>query len=193
LLTRNASYSRESFVANNEMYVKNYSIAIKMIFHPVSYIYRSMSFTNGVLIWQVPDYLNCRQDLVDGINRYALCSHAFYTSEFGYKLQAFIFLNGYPNCDTEYIAFQINFLSGEFDIELPKTFSYTIRATLLNQMDLGIKKDFIQEFQYYPPNKISTNQLDANQKICIFKEFVHRQPSFLKVDCLLLKVEVDID
>jgi len=200
LLTRNATYSRYSFVANNEMYVKNDSIAIQMVFHPISNIYKSLSFKNGVLIWQIPDYSNNRQDRIDKINKYNsvwsysfdLYSPAFYTSEFGYKLRACLYLNGYPDYDTEYIAITIDFIEGEFDSELPKTFSYKIQATLLNQKELGIEKEFIREFQYSPPNAVDTDQIDANQKRCLFKRFVRSQPSFLKVDCLLLKVEVEI-
>jgi len=121
-----------------------------------------------------------------------VCSPAFYTSEFGYKLQAYLYLNGYDNCDTEYFAIEIDFIDGEFDSDLPKTFSYKIRAILLNQKELGIEKEFIRELQYSPPNAVSTDQIDAVQRECVFKQFVLRQPSFLKVDCLLLKVEVEI-
>jgi len=195
LLTNQVSYSRKSFDANNEVYVKNGSITMKMVFYPITYIYKSLSFKNGVLIWQISDYLNNLQDLIDGINSCGLWSHAFYTSEFGYKLRAYLYLNGYPyaNFAPEFIAIEIEFLDGEFDDELPKTFSYKIRANLLNEKELGIEKDTVQEIQYHPPNEISSDQIDAKQKSCIFKQFAQRQPSFLKVDCLLLKLEAYID
>ena len=150
-----------------------------------------MSFNNGVLIWQIPDYSNNRQDRIDGINKFPfsfdLCSPAFYTSEFGYKMRALLHLHY-----TEYIVISIGFIKGEFDCDLPKIFSYKIRATLLNQKELGFEKNFIREFKYSPPNTVYTDQIYADQRECIFNQFVRFWPSFLMVDCLLFKVEVDI-
>ena len=135
-----------------------------MISHPIFYIYKCLSFKNGLIIWQIPDYSNIRHDFIDGINKYELLySHAFYSIEFGYKLSACLHLN-----DTEYIAISIHFIQGEFDNDLPKTFSYKIRATLLNQKELGIKKDFIKEFEYSPPNKVNIDQIYAKQSECIY-------------------------
>ncbi len=48
---------------------------------------------NGVLVWKIEGYQRKRQDAINGVKT-ALYSPHFYTSEFGYKMCAKIYMNG---------------------------------------------------------------------------------------------------
>ncbi len=48
---------------------------------------------NGVLVWKIEGFQRKRQDAINGIKT-ALYSLYFYTSEFGYKMCAKIYMNG---------------------------------------------------------------------------------------------------
>ena len=49
--------------------------------------------TNGILIWKIPDYARRKREAING-RTLSLYSQPFYTSKYGYKMCARIYLNG---------------------------------------------------------------------------------------------------
>lgn len=91
----------------------------------------------GTLIWKISDVL---EKLEEG--RHKLCgdgleliSSPFYTSQFGYKLQASVFLNGNGSGENTHVSVYIKILPGEFDALLKWPFSHSVAFTLFDQSE----------------------------------------------------------
>lgn len=91
----------------------------------------------GTLIWKISDVL---EKLEEG--RHKLCgdgleliSSPFYTSQFGYKLQASVFLNGNGSGENTHVSVYIKILPGEFDALLKWSFSHSVAFTLFDQSE----------------------------------------------------------
>jgi len=89
------------------------------------------------LIWKISDVL---EKLEEG--RHKLCgdgleliSSPFYTSQFGYKLQASVFLNGNGSGENTHVSVYIKILPGEFDALLKWSFSHSVSFTLFDQSE----------------------------------------------------------
>lgn len=68
----------------------------------------------------------------DGVE---LISSPFYTSQFGYKLQASVFLNGNGAGEGTHISVYIKILPGEYDALLKWPFAHTVSFTLFDQSE----------------------------------------------------------
>lgn len=64
-----------------------------------------------------------------------LISSPFYTSQFGYKLQASVFLNGNGSGENTHVSVYIKILPGEFDALLKWPFSHSVAFTLFDQSE----------------------------------------------------------
>lgn len=64
-----------------------------------------------------------------------LVSPPWYTSQFGYKLQASLFLNGNGAGEGTHLSLYIKILPGEFDALLRWPFAHSVAFTLFDQSE----------------------------------------------------------
>lgn len=102
----------------------------------------------GTLIWKISDVM---EKLEEG--RHKLCgdgleliSSPFYTSQFGYKLQASVFLNGNGSGENTHVSVYIKILPGEFDALLKWPFSHSVAFTLFDQSEKVFNIIHVYEF-----------------------------------------------
>jgi len=123
------------------------------------------------LIWKISDVL---EKLEEG--RHKLCgdgleliSSPFYTSQFGYKLQASVFLNGNGSGENTHVSVYIKILPGEFDALLKWSFSHSVAFTLFDQSEkvCNSKILFIYMKLIYYEIYICTLELNIQSVNCI--------------------------
>lgn len=93
---------------------------------------KSAANTSGTLIWKIGDFA-ARMAESRGKEGLELISTAFYTSQYGYKLQASLFLNGNGAGEGSHLSIYIKILPGEYDALLRWPFAHTVSFTLYDQ------------------------------------------------------------
>lgn len=88
----------------------------------------------GTLVWKITDYSNKLADArsKEGME---LVSPPWYTSQFGYKLQASLFLNGNGAGENTHLSLYIKILPGEYDALLRWPFAHSVAFTLFDQSE----------------------------------------------------------
>lgn len=86
----------------------------------------------GTLVWKITEY-SAKMEEARGKDGVELISSPFYTSQFGYKLQASVFLNGNGAGEGTHISVYIKILPGEYDALLRWPFAHTVSFTLFDQ------------------------------------------------------------
>ena len=87
---------------------------------------------NGVLLWKIEDFHKKRQDAISGVQR-ALYSDYFYTSEFGYKMCAKIYMNGDGFGKGTHLSLFFVVMKGEYDALQTWPLQKKITMILLDQ------------------------------------------------------------
>lgn len=90
------------------------------------------NFFIGTLVWKISEY-SAKMEEARGKDGVELISSPFYTSQFGYKLQASVFLNGNGAGEGTHISVYIKILPGEYDALLRWPFAHTVSFTLFDQ------------------------------------------------------------
>ena len=90
-------------------------------------------------MWKISDYVAKMADAQtkEGME---LVSPAWYTSQFGYRLQASLFLNGNGTGEGTHLSLYIKILPGEFDALLKWPFSHSVAFTLFDQSEKVISQ-----------------------------------------------------
>lgn len=100
----------------------------------------------GTLVWKISDY---SAKLAEARTKegYELVSPPFYTSQFGYKLQASLFLNGNGAGENSHLSLYIKLLPGEYDALLRWPFAHSVAFTLFDQSEkvniMAVAKHFL--------------------------------------------------
>lgn len=96
----------------------------------------------GVLVWKIADYAAklAEAKSKEGME---LVSQPFYTSQYGYKLQASLFLNGNGAGEDSHISVYIKILPGEYDALLRWPFAHSVSFTLFDQSPHSDKVNII--------------------------------------------------
>lgn len=92
----------------------------------------------GTLVWKISDYTSKMSEAKtkEGME---LVSPPFYTSQYGYKLQASIFLNGNGAGEGTHVSVYIKILPGEYDALLRWPFAHSVSFTLFDQTNVPEK------------------------------------------------------
>lgn len=87
---------------------------------------------SGTLLWKISDFAAklAEAKSKDGVE---LVSPPFYTSQYGYKLQASAFLNGNGAGESTHLSVYIKILPGEYDALLRWPFSHSVSFTIFDQ------------------------------------------------------------
>ncbi|KAI5697334.1 hypothetical protein M8J75_008802 [Diaphorina citri] len=143
---------------------------------------------SGTLIWKITDYsLKCQESI-------ELLSPSFYTSQFGYKLQVSLFLNGNGAGEGTHVSVYIKLLPGEYDALLKWPFSHSVSFTLFDQSEKPV--NVVESF--VPDPTWENFQRPSKQPDSLgfgFPRFVSldtiRKRQFLKDDAIFIRVKVD--
>lgn len=97
-------------------------------------------------MWKISDY-SAKLAEASTKEGYELVSPPFYTSQFGYKLQASLFLNGNGAGENSHLSLYIKLLPGEYDALLRWPFAHSVAFTLFDQSEkvryLAVAKHFL--------------------------------------------------
>ncbi|GAB6029628.1 hypothetical protein CHUAL_005366 [Chamberlinius hualienensis] len=151
---------------------------------------------NGNLLWRITDY-SAKMAEAKNKEGYELCSQPFYTSQFGYKLMATLFLNGNGAGEGSHMSIYIKLLPGEYDSLLHWPFSHTISFTLYDQASNPDRACNIVE-SFVPDPTWKNFQKPSNDPDSLgfgFPKFVSHETlkkrHYIRDDVLFIRVKVD--
>jgi len=159
-------------------------------------IEKSTTSYNGVLVWKIKDFSSrlAEAKTQDGLE---LVSAPFYTSQYGYRVQASLFLNGNGGGENSHLSVYIKLLPGEYDSILRWPFKYTVSFTLLDQADQ--RKDACNIVESFIPDPNWKNfQRPSTEPDSLgfgFPKFVPHEMletrNYVRDDCIFIKIRVD--
>lgn len=155
----------------------------------------------GTLLWKVTDWAAkmAEAKTKEGLE---LVSPPFYTSQYGYKLQASMFLNGNGPGEGSHISVYIKVLPGDYDALLKWPFSHSITFTLFEQgaqsasanngSQGGIAESFVPDpsWSNFQRPSHEPDSLGFGFPRFVAHEILNRRP-FVKDDTVFLRVKVD--
>ncbi|XP_078097875.1 TNF receptor-associated factor 3-like isoform X2 [Mustelus asterias] len=149
---------------------------------------------NGRLVWKIRDYARRKQEAVSG-KTLSLYSQPFYTSPFGYKMCARVYLNGDGMGKGTHLSLFFAVMRGEYDPLLAWPFRQKVTLSLLDQ---GPAKTHVSDT--FKPDPSSTSfrrpQVDMNvasgcplfvSQTVLENEAHH----YVKDDTIFIRVTVD--
>lgn len=154
----------------------------------------SINYT-GTLLWKITDWTAKMTEAKskDGLE---LVSPPFYTSQYGYKLQASMFLNGNGPGENTHVSVYIKVLPGEYDALLKWPFAHSITFTLFEQGSqsgqAGVAESFVPDptWENFQRPSSEPDQLGFGFPRFISHEMLQRK-TFIKEDTVFLRVKVD--
>ncbi len=152
---------------------------------------------SGTLLWKITDW---EQKMAEAKNKEGLelISPPFYTSQYGYKLQASVFLNGNGPGEGTHLSVYIKVLPGEYDALLKWPFAHSVTFTLFEQCAVGsgaqggIAESFVPDpswENFLRPSK-EPDSLGFGFPRFISHELLTRRP-FIREDTLFLRIKTD--
>ena len=162
--------------------------------HPLNKLYRCFSKSTKLFSFQDLASRLAKVNTQDGLE---LVSAPFYKSQYGYRVQASLFLNGNGGGENSHMSVYIKLLPGEYDSILRWPFKYTVSFTLLDQADQ--RKDACNIVESFIPDPNWKNFLrPSTQPDSLgfgFPKFVPHemmeQRNYVRDDCLFIKIRVD--
>ncbi|XP_067830967.1 TNF receptor-associated factor 3-like isoform X2 [Heptranchias perlo] len=149
---------------------------------------------NGRLIWKIRDYARRKREAVSGTTL-SLYSQPFYTSSFGYKMCARVYLNGDGMGKGTHLSLFFVVMRGEYDPLLPWPFKQKVTLTLLDQ---GPCKMHVSDIFKPDPNsssfRVPLTEMNVASGCPLFmtqtvlENETHR---YIKDDTIFIKVTVD--
>ena len=111
----------------------------------------------GTLVWKISDYTSKMSEAKtkEGME---LVSPPFYTSQYGYKLQASIFLNGNGAGEGTHMSVYIKILPGEYDALLRWPFAHSVSFTLFDQTSVPEKVSYNENMEHFKIQRITIPQ-----------------------------------
>lgn len=151
----------------------------------------------GTLLWKITDW-QAKMSEAKTKEGLELVSPAFYTSQYGYKLQASIFLNGNGPGENSHMSVYIKVLPGEFDALLKWPFSHSVTFTLFEQCSVGggaqggVAESFVPDpsWENFQRPSHEPDSLGFGFPRFISHELLGRRP-FIRDDTCFLRIKVD--
>lgn len=151
----------------------------------------------GTLLWKITDWQSKMMEAKskEGLE---LVSPPFFTSQYGYKLQASVFLNGNGPGEGSHLSVYIKVLPGEYDALLKWPFSHSVTFTLFEQCPIGggaqggIAESFVPDpsWQNFQRPSAEPDALGFGFPRFISHELLSRRP-FIRDDTVFLRIKVD--
>nr|ABN04152.1 tumor necrosis factor receptor-associated factor 3 [Branchiostoma belcheri] len=147
---------------------------------------------DGTLLWKIKDYTRRKHDAVTG-RTLSLYSQPFYTSQFGYKMCARVYLNGDGMGKGTHMSLFFVVMRGEYDALLPWPFRQKVTLMLLDQ-DQG-RRHLSDTFRPDPTSssfKRPTSDMNIASGCPLFvSQSVAESKTYLNEDTIFIKVIVD--
>lgn len=148
---------------------------------------------SGTLIWKVTDFTAKLAEArsKDGME---LISPPFYTSQFGYKLQASLFLNGNGTGENSHVSIYIKILPGDYDALLRWPFAHSVAFTLFDQSEkaCNIVESFVPDptwENFQRPSKEPDSLGFGFPRFVSHETLKKRQ--YIKDDTMYVRIKVD--
>ncbi|XP_063426758.1 TNF receptor-associated factor 3-like isoform X2 [Mytilus trossulus] len=149
---------------------------------------------SGILMWKIRDYSRRKQEAISG-RTVSLYSQPFYTSRFGYKMCARLYLNGDGMGKGTHLSLFFVVMRGEYDALLPWPFQQKVTLLLLDQ-DAGARhvSDTFRPDPTSTSFKRPTSDMNIASGCPLFvSHAVLETRTYLKDDTILIIVIVDND
>ncbi|KAK7505601.1 hypothetical protein BaRGS_00003346 [Batillaria attramentaria] len=149
---------------------------------------------DGTLVWKIRDYDRRKRDAVNG-RTLSLYSQPFYSSRFGYKMCARVYLNGDGMGKTTHMSLFFVIMRGEYDPLLNWPFRQKVTLTLLDQSPE--KRHLTDHFQPDPTSssfKRPESEMNVASGCPLFvSHAVLENPAngYLKEDTIFIRIVVD--
>ncbi|TRY59652.1 hypothetical protein DNTS_027395 [Danionella cerebrum] len=147
---------------------------------------------NGTLIWKIREYKRRKQEAVAS-KTLSLYSQPFYTSYFGYKMCARVYLNGDGMGKGTHLSLFFVVMRGEYDALLPWPFKQKVTLIL---MDQGPARKHLGDAFKPDPSSSSfrrpTGEMNIASGCPLFvAQTVLENGTYIKDDTIFIKVTVD--
>ena len=152
---------------------------------------QEVSSHDGILLWKITEFAKKRQDAVSG-QQTSFYSPCFFTSRYGYKMCARIYLNGDGTGRGTHISVFFVVMRGEYDALLRWPFRQKVTFMLLDQNNV---EHVIDSFRPDPNSssfqrpRRETNIASGCPTFCPLSEL--NDHAYVRDDTLFLKVIVD--
>jgi len=147
---------------------------------------------DGQLLWKISDYARRRNDAATG-QQVSFYSPCFYTSRYGYKMCARVYLNGDGMGRGTHISISFVVMRGQYDALLRWPFRQKVTFMLLDQDDV---EHVIDAFRPDPSSssfqrpRRQMNIATGCPKFCSLAELNNH--AYIREDTMFLKIIVDI-
>jgi len=149
---------------------------------------------SGTLLWKIEDVSKHMSEAVDQ-SALSLYSPVFYTSRYGYRVRAQLFLNGIGSYEGEFMSIYFHILPSDHDDVLTWPFSKKITFALLDLSEESNKSDHIS--YTLVPSPSSTNFKRPSEKMSEGRghnKFVLleklKSDQYVRNDCMFIKIRV---
>ena len=152
---------------------------------------QEVSSHDGILLWKITEFSKKRQDAVSG-HQTSFYSPSFFTSRYGYKMCARIYLNGDGIGKGTHISVFFVVMRGEYDALLRWPFRQKVTFMLLDQNNV---EHVIDSFRPDPNSssfqrpRRETNIASGCPKFCPLSEL--NDQAYVRDETMFLKVIVD--
>lgn len=150
----------------------------------------------GTLLWKISDW-QAKMTEAKSKDGLELVSPPFYTSQYGYKLQASMFLNGNGPGEGKYVSVYIKVLPGEYDALLKWPFAHSVTFTMFEQGlhsggQGGTSESFVPDpsWQNFQRPSMEPDTLGFGFPRFISHELLYRN-KYIRDDTVFLRVKVD--
>ncbi|XP_072885574.1 TNF receptor-associated factor 3-like isoform X4 [Hemitrygon akajei] len=150
---------------------------------------------NGRLIWKIQDYERRKREAISG-KTLSLYSQPFYTSSFGYKMCARVYLNGDGMGKGTHLSVFFVVMRGEYDSLLTWPFRQKVTLTLLDQ---GLGKGHVSDTFKPDPNSSSFGRPQGEMNVAsgcpLFVAqtvLENKNRQYIKDDTIFIKITVDV-
>lgn len=151
---------------------------------------------DGKFIWKIGNY-SAKLAESKLANNLELNSEAFYTSRYGYKLSASVFLNGNGSGEGSYLSLYIRVLRGEYDNLLEWPFRLPISFRILDQCsDPEKRAHLVESFVPNPSWKhFQKPSVEGEAMGFGYPKFVSHETlkngGYIRDDAIFVKISVD--
>ena len=146
---------------------------------------------NGTLLWKIEGYQRKRQDAINGVKT-ALYSPPFYSSQYGYKMCAKLYLNGDGFGKGSHLSLFFVVMKGDYDAL--QTWPFQKKITMM-LMDQGNGDHMIDSFNSDPQSSSfqrpkSDMNIASGSPLFMPRDSLNNR-QFIKDDVLFIKILVD--
>ena len=146
---------------------------------------------NGTLLWRIDEFARKRRDGVSG-NQTAIYSPHFYSSQYGYKMCARIYMNGDGFGKDTHISLFFVVMKGEYDALLPWPFQKKITMMLLDQNNAEHNVDAFRSDPESTSFQRPTNNMNVASGSPLFMPLNGlNNRTYVKDDTMFIKIIVD--